>query len=256
MVPELRALLSTGGRAEAKRAGAWHLSIPEGPAASYRVAQIDDYSHLGRRSFRWQPPLKLHVRARVSGPALPGTWGFGLWNDPFTAQLGFGAGHRLPALPNAAWFFYASPPNYLALSDSHPAQGMLAATFSSPHVPSSLLALGAPVLALAILPWWARLLRRVGRHIVGDDAISLDLDPAVWHDYEVDWHRDHVAFRVDERPCFRTPISPRGPLGLVLWIDNQYMALPPDGRLRFGALAGPDAWLDLDRVGVEASGEA
>jgi hypothetical protein len=41
-------------------------------------------------------------------------------------------------------------------------------------------------------------------------------------------------------------------LGLVLWIDNQYAAFPPTGRLRIGSLLNPEsAWLELADVEVE-----
>jgi len=58
------------------------------------------------------PPCTFSLHARLSGTDLPGTWGFGLWNDPFGLSLGFGGqAARLPALPQAAWFMHASPPN-------------------------------------------------------------------------------------------------------------------------------------------------
>src|SRR5512147_1754689 len=107
----------------------WRLEIPAGPAGAYRWAQIDDHLRLARRSFPCRPPLRLDLRARLSALDLPGTWGFGFWNDPFSTSLGVGgAARRLPVLPNAAWFFYAGQPNYLAFRDTHPAEGFLAAT--------------------------------------------------------------------------------------------------------------------------------
>jgi len=72
------------------KVGAWRLEFPPGPQGRYRLAQLDDYSHQSRKSFPWQPPVTLSLQARVSAPALPGTWGFGLWNDPFSLSLGFG----------------------------------------------------------------------------------------------------------------------------------------------------------------------
>ena len=84
------------------------LKIPEGDSSSYRFAQIDDYFGLSRRNFPHHS-LTLSLRAKTSSISLPGTWGFGLWNDPFGMSLGFGGRKwRLPTLPNAAWFFGAS----------------------------------------------------------------------------------------------------------------------------------------------------
>ncbi|MCX7976420.1 MAG: serine/threonine-protein phosphatase 2A activator, partial [Bellilinea sp.] len=44
----------------------WLLRLPPGPAGSYRVAQLDDYHHLPRHRFRWQPPLTFSLTAQVS----------------------------------------------------------------------------------------------------------------------------------------------------------------------------------------------
>jgi hypothetical protein len=186
------------------------------------------------------------VTARVSAPDLPGTWGFGWWNDPFSLQLGLGGTtRRLPALPNAAWVFYAAPPNYLALRDDHPAQGLLAATFSSPQLPAPLLALGLPAVPLLMSPCTARAVRSVARGFVREDAALLPLDPTQWHTYGLVWTEDVVRVTVDGVVAFSTRVVPTGRLGLVLWIDNQYAAFPPDGRLRMGSSANPDAWLDV-----------
>lgn len=248
-IPELRARMTAGARIALRRAGCWTLRIPAGPAREYRVAQLDDYAALSRAAFRWRPPVGLLLEARASAADLPGTWGFGFWNDPASVQLGLGGtARRLPALPNAAWFFYASPPNHLTLRDDQAAHGLLAATFASPRLPWPLLLLGLP--AIPLLAWspTARLLRRAARSLVRESAVRLDLDPTVWHTYALAIEPGEVRFAVDGADRFSTPVTPRGPLGLVLWIDNQYMAFPPDGRLRFGTLANPEAMLELRDV--------
>ncbi len=235
--------------------GVFHLSIPAGPAGRYRWAQLDDYLHRPRRDFAWRPPLNLEVRARVSAPGLPGTWGFGFWNDPFNTSLGLGGtARRLPALPNAAWFFHASPPNYLALRDDHPAAGFLAGVFSSPRIPP--VAFIPALLFLPLLAWrqTARLLRRAARRLVREDAVSLELDVTAWHAYRLELRTDRAAFYIDGALAFESPAAPRPPLGLVIWIDNQYAAFRPDGRLRFGTLAADsDAWLEVDNLKAASS---
>jgi hypothetical protein len=246
----LQPLLSIGARCCAVRPDAWRLSIPYGPSGGYRVAQLDDYPRRGRRTFRWRAPLELRLRARVSSADFPGTWGFGFWNDPFGVYLGIGAERRVPTLPNAAWFFYASKENYLALSDHHPAHGLLAATFAAPHLPPALLIAGTPALLLLLWRWWARLMRRVGRWVVQDDAAALDIDPTTWHTYRLVWLPDRVAFHVDGGLAYASSTCPGGPLGFVTWIDNQYMAFTPGGRLRFGTLAGPAASLELTSLTI------
>lgn len=227
--------------------GSWRLSLPPGKAGAYRWAQLDDYLHLERAAFLWRPPLVLEISARVSTGQVPGTWGFGLWNDPFNASFGIGGtGRRLPALPNCAWFFFASPDNYLALHDNHPAQGFLAATFASPLIPSVFLAAGLPFLPLMAIKPAARILRRLLGSFVKESAVDLETEVTAWHAYRLEWAAGEVRFLVDGDIQLITPISPHGCLGLVLWIDNQFAAFPPDGRIRFGSLDNPaPVWLEL-----------
>ena len=91
---QLVLLSAGGGVVELLPDGGQRLSIPAGAAGEYRLAQLDDTQHLPRSEFRWQSPCILELRARVSAADLPGTWGFGLWNDPFSASLGVGGGRE------------------------------------------------------------------------------------------------------------------------------------------------------------------
>jgi len=252
MEARLQPNVSGGGSVTSIAPGVWRCEIPAGAAGRYRLAQLDDYRAVPRSRFAWRPPLRLRLRARVSAESLPGTWGFGLWNDPFSVSLGLGGmARRLPALPNAAWFFYASPPNYLSFRDDLPAQGFLAATFCGARWPSVLLALASPAMALTMLRGTADIARRGLRWLVKQDAarLSLPIDGrsmTAWHTYSLTWRTAGVTFGVDEATVFETPISPHAPLSLVLWIDNQYAALPPGGRLTYGFLANPQAaWLEI-----------
>lgn len=235
---------------EAGSAGNWTLRLRATSEKAYRWAQVDDYLPLPRRAFHWQAPFRLRLRARISEPAAVGTWGFGLWNDPSALNLlGGGTARRLPALPNAAWFFYALPPNYLTLRDGTPGHGFLVQTFRSPRIPSGLLAAGG--LGLPLLAWRpaARLLRKAARRVILEASARVHVDVTQWHAYELQWTADETRFAVDGKECLITPVSPRGPLGLVLWIDNQYMAFPPDGRLRTGVLPlSRDAALELREI--------
>jgi hypothetical protein len=231
--------------------GLQRLEIPAGPAGRYRLAQLDGYTGLPRRAFPHKSPLILSLRARASHPSIPGTWGFGFWNDPFGLSLGFGGGSRLPVLPQAAWFFFASPPNYLSLRDDLPAQGGMAAAFHSRAIPTPLLAFGLPGLPLLALPATARRLRQLGRRFVRQDAAPLTILTTEWHTYQIDWGEVSVSFRVDGEIVLDTRVVPSAPLGLVIWVDNQYAAWPPDGRLRFGTLATPaPAWIEVGEVSL------
>jgi hypothetical protein len=249
---DLQMRTAHGGAVQEIEPGRLRLSMPPGPASHYRWAQLDDYMPLSRRDFAWTPPVELRLRARVSQPDIPGTWGFGFWNDPFSASWGIrGAGKRLPALPNAAWFFYASTHNYLSLRNDRPAHGFLAAIFRSMRIPTPLLALGLPALPLMALPPTARLLRRLARLLVRDDALVPAVDVTAWHDYQLEVGLQRTRFSIDGHAVFEPSLSPSGPLGLVIWMDNQFAAIPPSGKVRFGTLPTPDPdWLEVEELVV------
>jgi hypothetical protein len=232
------------------------LELPSGPKGNYRLAQLDDYAVLDRAGFAWQAPCSLSLEARAGTSAtIPGTWGFGLWNDPFSLSLGMGGGvRRFPALPNAGWFFFASPPNYLSFRDDLPAQGNLAMTFRSPRWPAIALAAAVPLLPIAAIPAFARLMRRVARRVIHQDSVDFHINLTEWHRYRIDWLPGGVSFFIDDACVLETVISPLGRLGVVIWIDNQYAALPPDGRLRYGTLENQEsAWIEIKNIQATAA---
>ena len=134
--------------------------------------------------------LSLSLRAKASSSSIAGTWGFGLWNDPFGLSLGFGGSpFRLPMLPNAVWFFSASPQNYLSFTDDKPAQGFLAQTFRSPKF--------HPLLFLAglALPFSRRTARKLLSKVIDEDSVALSVDVTQWHGYRLEWRREaHCSF--------------------------------------------------------------
>ena len=234
----------------------YRLIIPAGPADKYRVAQLDDYTKTIRGRFPLRPPLNLSLSARASSESIPGTWGFGLWNDPFGLSLGFGGNlFRLPALPNAVWFFGASKESYLSFKDAssslrsaplagtsqfEAANGFLAQTFRSPkfHLLLSLAGLA--------LPFSRKLTRRLLGKVIGEDGIALSVNVTQWHKYKLDWREERVSFEVDDVQVFDSQVSPKPPLGLVIWIDNQYAKFTPEGKIGFGVLENPEPeWLEI-----------
>ena len=250
-MPDLAELKTGGAQIEPLGERSWRLSIPAGDGRAYRVAQLDDYNRRQRRDFPWKPPLVMSLRACASSATIPGTWGFGLWNDPFAMGVMGGGSLRLPALPNAAWFFYGSPPNYLTLRDDRPAQGWLASVFRAPPLPTAWMFAAAPGLPLMFFGPTFRLLRRVGRKVLRQDSAAIPHNPADWHNYCLEWRASGVRFQVDGETVLDTPISPRGPLGLVIWVDNQYMALAPNDRPRYGWLPGDPAWIEIDDLTLQ-----
>ncbi len=256
---------------------AYLLSIPAGSANKYRLAQLDDYTKISRGRFPLHFPLSLSLSARVSSDSIPGTWGFGLWNDPFGLSLGFGGNpFRLPTLPNAVWFFGASKENYLSFRDSRAernevetkrgastggldtwrqgattrppvAHGFLAQTFRSPKFHPSLISAGL------VFPFSRRRTRRLLGKIIEEDGIALSVDVTQWHRYKLDWRETRVSFEVDDIQVFESNVSPNPPLGLVIWIDNQFAAFTPEGKIGFGVLENPKpAWLEIKDVDVNA----
>jgi hypothetical protein len=232
--------------------GCWRLEIPAGKSSVYRLAQLDDYAHRIRNNFPWRVPTTLSLRARVSDRSIPGTWGFGFWNDPFSVILGLGGMKRpLPVLPNAAWFFHASPDNYLSLRVDKPASGFLAATFSSPRIPSIFLTPGIFLSPLLVSPARSRWLRAKLNRIVKEDGTQIKIDVTQWNHYLLRWERNIVLFEINGQPILNTLISPLGPLGLVIWIDNQFAAFTPSGKLSAGTLENQaPAWMEIDGIEI------
>jgi hypothetical protein len=224
----------------------WKLMIPSGESGTYRLAQLDDYARLPRALFCHAPPVTLNLTARASSANLPGTWGFGFWNDPLSFSLGFGnSSARLPVLPNTAWFFHASSQNWLSIHEGLPGNGFFAGTFRSPRYLSILSALMLPV-----IPWMAvrlvsRFFRKWAGKLVHQDSTAIQVDVTERHRYSIQWLRETCLFKIDGETILCTSTSPMPPLGLVLWIDNQFAAWSQDGKVRFGTLSNLPAWLEI-----------
>jgi hypothetical protein len=235
---DLRKREAGGAKLVASADDVYQFKLPPMPPGEYGLAQVDNYMHLRREKFPHRAPVSLQLEARLSAPDPPGTWGFGFWNDPFSAGFGLGGMRRfLPVLPNAAWFFYGSEHNHLTLRDDLPGKGLHAKVFRSPLLPSILSLLALPALPFFIWPFTARGLRRIARLFVKEDAVSLEMDVTHWHRYTLRWEAQHVEFKVDGSSILNTRLIPNGRLGLVLWIDNQTFKFTPDGKIGLGFLA-------------------
>ena len=234
----------TGGGQLLAMAGALRLQNDPTTATTYSNAQIDDYQGLARRNFVWQPPLTLTVTARFShgADALRGTAGFGFWNDPFGMTSA-----RLPSLPRAIWFFFSSPPSNMQLAQGVPGPGWKAATIDAWRWPFFLLAPTTPIAMLLMrVPLLYRALWPIGQRAIGVHETLLDLDLTTWHTYKLTWGKTHAHFVIDGSEVLRTDQSPGGPLGLVIWKDNQAMAISPWQLPRHGLVACADAqWLEI-----------
>ncbi len=218
----------------------WRLLIPGGDSRHYQIAQLDNCTHVARRDYPYTS-LEMSLRARVTSASHPGTWGFGVWNDPYRANVARGETLlNALTLPNAAWFFYSSKESYLSFRDDKPANGFLAQAFHSPSMP--LLPLAAAAGTFVFSRRGAR--RRLSR-LIHEDSALLRVDVTRWHNYWMDWRPGSVRFEVDGQAVLETAISPKPPLAAVIWIDNQYAAFTPQGKVAFGTLEGPEARLEV-----------
>ena len=204
-------------------------------AEGYADAQIDDYGEAsGRSHYAWRPGTMLSLRARFSHDQdmLMGTAGFGFWNAPFGDPT-----IRWPALPQAVWFFFASQPSDLPFAAAGPGRGWFAATIDAGTSGALLTAPLAP--AVLLLNQSLRLRERIWpwlRRRLNISFAPLEQRMQCWQEYKLLWMPDGCTFYVGNEVVMQTTFCPRGPLGFVCWIDNQYMVATAHGRFRWGTL--------------------
>lgn len=218
-------------------------------ATQYSDAQVDDYQALARRDFLWRPPVRLTVHARFSHPAgrLRGTAGFGFWNDPFMMT-----GLRRPALPRVIWFFYSSPPSNMKLDMHTPGWGWKAATLDALRRPFLALLPTAPLaVPLMNLSPLYRACWPIGQRAIKVSEALLPVEMTDWHIYTLDWQQKTAHFTVDGLTVLHCQTPPAGPLGFVLWLDNQYMVVTPWGNFGYGLVDAPgEQWLEIGELEI------
>ena len=245
----------TGAGQVAIRGEGVRIMLGANDGTCYGDAQLDDYHIDG--VFGWRPPVRLEIRARFSHPAamLRGTAGFGFWNDPFGMTKAMPPRSWLPKLrmPQAAWFFFASPPSDMLLALDVPGRGWKSATLDASGLSAKLLLPLAPLgMLLCRSSWFYRRLWPLAQHVLKIDEQLLPVSMDEWHEYGLDWGESRVRFRVDGNVVFQSRYSPRGPLGFVIWIDNQYMVATPQGVFRSGLIAADDQWMEIAALEVQA----
>jgi hypothetical protein len=245
-----------GGGTLSIQSSALRMSFPRAEQGRYTDAQIDDYAGLPRSRFPWRPPLLMEVRARSSHPAaqtplistthLCGTAGFGFWNYPFSVR------GDILMLPEAIWFFYASPPSNMALVPGSPGWGWKAQVVHSMR-PETL----TSVIPTALAVGWARATGHLHpaarwlQRLSGASEALLAIDMTQWHSYTLEWRQQQARFWVDGAAVLTVPNPPARPLGFVAWLDNQYAVATPQGILRFGTVASGPQWFELDTIKIE-----
>jgi len=224
----------------------------------YTDAQIDDYGNLPRANYPWRPPLRMQVISRSSLPAatlssegdvtsfLRGTAGFGFWNYPFSVR------GDILMLPEAVWFFYASPPSNVALVPGIPGWGWKAQVVHSMR--PGALAATIPMAATTVFGLLTGETRPAGRwmqKLSGAYEAVLTVEMTDWHTYTLEWMSNEAAFWVDDQLVLRAQHPPTRPLGFVAWLDNQYAIATPRGELRFATISSGPQWFELDSVKIE-----
>lgn len=251
----MRELMINGGQVE--RGDTCRLVLPASSSTSYMDAQLDDYGSAAhrrgksRRGYPWRPGVTLELQARFSHERdqLVGTAGFGFWNAPFGDPT-----VRWPALPQAAWFFYASAPTDLPLAGDEPGRGWFAGTIDLGRWRAWRLApLALPVLWLNQIAVCRRRVWPAVQRQLGISFQTLAGDMREWHTYNsLSWQAAGCTFTVDGETALHTPFSPRGPLGFVCWLDNQYLIATARGRVRAGILPIPQPqWLEIAGLAIK-----
>jgi hypothetical protein len=219
----------------------------------YTNAQLDDYHGKSRSQFPWRPPVRLSLEARFLGEKLDGTAGFGFWNAPFGGGE-LGRGGRLPVLPAAAWFFFGGDSNNMAFAKDVSGWGWKAACIHAHHAAGYSLMAGAPMGFLLMRSRalyrriWPMLERLLG---ISERELPVSL-MSEWHQYSIEWGEGGILFRIDNEIVHKAHTRIGLSLGLVIWIDNQYLVATPAGKLRFGTIALTGAQhLEIREIGVE-----
>jgi hypothetical protein len=139
-----------------------------------------------------------------------------------------------------------------------PGCGWKAASMDTMHLTALL---WAPVAPLAVL---LMNLRRIYgilwppiQRVLKVREVALDVDMTQWYTYVLEWGVEQARFSVGREggasssPLLDAP-SPSGPLGFVMWLDNQYLVTTPWGKVRWGLLEVPGRqWMEIDSFVIE-----
>lgn len=192
------------------------------------LAQIDDYIYRPMADFAWRPPLTLETRLRFSSNQGPGTVGLFLWNNP----LGLGA--ELADVRPMKWigFYRASPTSdFSALGEK---TGFRATVLNGSWF--NLIAMFAPLFP---------------KPAVYEKPLDGVMDWSEWHTFTIDWRVSRTTITIDGEPMLDASEQIRGPLGLVLWYDNNQ---PHTGDNKLDLCYDPvtePVYLDVDYVTIQ-----
>ena len=155
-------------------------------------------------------------------------------------------------LPEAVWFFYASPPSNMALVPGIPGWGWKAQVVHAMR-PGALLSTLPMALStsLAMLTGETRPAARWMQRLSGAQEALLPVDMTTWHHYTLEWRAREALFSVNGELVLRAPNPPTRPLGFVAWLDNQFAVATPRGVLRFGSIETAAQWFEITQLRIE-----
>jgi len=115
----------------------------------------------------------------------------------------------------------------------------------------------APLLLLLNQPTsWRRRLWPTMQRRLGISHANIQAAMNKWHSYELTWLQDGCIFTVDGKVVLQTPFSPKGPLGFVCWIDNQFLVATANGRFKWGTISTQNRqWLEIAELHIQNSGK-
>ncbi|MFN2119859.1 MAG: family 16 glycosylhydrolase, partial [Anaerolineales bacterium] len=96
--------------------------------------------------------------------------------------------------------------------------------------------------------------RQLISQFVQENGRQINAPPEEWHTYAVDWKEDGTRFFMDDALVMKVQSAPKPPLGLVMWVDNQFAAFRPDQGPRWGLEASTQAaWLEIEAIRLSGS---
>jgi len=142
----------------------------------------------------------------------------------------------------------------MALALDVPGPGWKAATIDALRWPFLALLPLAPIAApLMNIRALYRAFWPIGQRAINISEAIVPAEMTGWRTYLIEWQKQGVRFIVDNETILTCKTSPRGPLGFVMWLDNQYMVATPWGRFKYGLLDAPGRqWMEVERLQIEA----
>jgi beta-glucanase (GH16 family) len=96
-----------------------------------------------------------------------------------------------------------------------------------------------------------RLAWPLGQRAIKVSEALIHAPMTAWHTYQLEWHKTTARFSVDGQVIHACTTPPRGPLGFVMWFDNQYMVVTPWGRFASGLLGSGDTqWMEVSALSI------